>query len=338
MKLDFVMKLFLALIVVFFIIISVYYTANGLASLFGINFKIKKPGLYSGNLEKLGVKNITNIKVGEAKYSDCLSYCKSNKYEPHMFGNCEDQCSFICNSTPSHKCINVTGTFQVATMGGSVTFGFEKEGVDIDTQSFDNLPELIYIRHTFFLPEKKSWQSDTNLTWKTSEVRGEMSIGKTNAIILLKKGTLCGYDYSCCSKFAETTTKKNNLVINSSHLAYISGSDLSSCKSIEISLLSNCSFPIYINEIEVSSSTETVINEYKIDSNGTKAIECPRKNGDALKLNSNVENCQIDLNATIYKGLQEDNKLDCYNQSKDVNGQTIYFCNCSESGLNTCQS
>ena len=307
MKLDFVMKLFLALIVVFFIIISVYYTANGLASLFGINFKIKKPGLYNGNLEKLGVKNITNIKVGEATFSDCLSYCKSDPFEPHMFGNCEDQCSFICNQT--NGCITITGEFRIATLSGYAVFSIEKNklgSVVIDSETFDKLPEVIYLEHTFFLPKGNDY-SNTNISWRTGETTGVINIGKTHAISLASYGSKCDNndDLISCSKFNETTQVYEGTFDSTHKSRQFSPS---ACNQVSIELKSNCDFPIYIDETDKWGN---LIERFEFDHNGTYFLACPNS-GNKFSLDSNLDNCYVNYNLTVFEGLTENNNIACY--------------------------
>ena len=324
MKLDFVMKLFLALIVVFFVIISVYYTANGLAKIFGINnFKIKKPGLYSGNLALLGIKNTTKIFIGTANYSDCLSYCKNDPYEPHLFGNCEDQCSFICNQT--NGCINITGRFRIATLGETATFKFKKRGTVIDSETFNDLPEVTYITHTFFLP-KGTTDSKTNLTCETSETSGIIKIGNTKAIKMIKYGDYCNKPFSHCSIFKENLTYYLNNELNST----TSSNDfdnIKDCRSISIDLKSNCTFPISIAETEKGET----IGTFQFDDNGTYSLYCPITTN-SITLSSNLEDCYVKYNLTVSKGLVENDSIRCYNQSITVEGNTRYICNCSTSG------
>ena len=341
MKLDFVMKLFLALIVVFFIIIAVYYTANGLANVFGVNFKIQKPGAYSGNLGLLGIKNVSKIRIGNATYSDCLSYCKRDPFEPHMLGNCEDQCAFICNQTG--KCINVTGKFRIATLSSSADFLIVlevyttngKQDITIDSETFNDLPEVTYITHTFFLPNGSSDKGeDTFIQWRTGGAQGKIYIGKTKAIKLLREGESCGGAYSCCSVFKENTTVKKGELNQSANSNKFK--DIENCKSILMDLKSNCTFPLYVTE----SESGTVMDTFRFDRNGTYSIDCPITT-ESITLSADLENCFIKYNLTISSGLVKDTDIKCYNQSTTItdennNQKTIYFCNCSESGLNTC--
>ena len=321
MRLDFVMKLFLALIVVFFVIIAVYYSANGLAGIFGITFKIGKPGLYNGNLENLGIKNITKISITNADYSDCLSYCQTDEFEPHLFGNCVDQCSFICNQT--NGCLNITSTFRIATLTGYANISFEEGNLIIDSETFNRLPEVIYITHTFFLPNG-TISYPTNLTWKTKETQGVIKLGSTKALQLLPYGSFCEKGLTCSIFKNKFQTIKNN-ELNQNHNSN-SFDNIKNCRGISITLETDCTFPVYITEKESSISKYIL----RIDNNGTYSLKCP--DGDSFSLNSNLDNCAIDYNLTISKGLIKDSNIKCFNQSETVGGNTYYFCNCSDSG------
>ncbi len=312
MNLDFVMKLFIAIIVVLFLIIGAYYTANDLSELFGYGkFHITKPGPNAASLKNVGVKNITAFKINEsATYKDCLEDCKNKRYIPAHYSNCEDECAWMCNQTSNKKCIRVSVTLRIGTINGEFSAKFVQGEVTIFEEDFTNLPQMSIVTrpYVFYLQEPKRLSSveDTNFTWSVDrgEKEGAIKLGGIPAMLYVHLGDSCEYTNVKCSHLVDefSTIKKGSM----SESGKIDIGNFENCKRVFINITDKeCNDPATIRDF-----TDNIeVKELTIKDNGTYELVCPQ-NDQKMELQYEVP-CSMNYEVEYSKGLYWDDSVFC---------------------------
>ena len=342
------MKLFIAIIVVFFIIIGAYYTADGLSQLFGYgHFKLTKPGPNAATLKNVGVKNLTSFKVSEATYSDCIGNCTNGNLKMWKFSNCNAFCLYVCNQTSDKKCIAISGELRIGTISGKVDFNFYRVGYKdvhhVAEIEYNDFPQMSIItkNYLFFLPKCKSnslSNYQTQFNWSIDGKKGGFDLDKAPICEYALKGESCNTSEECSVIVSSGFHTDKSSTLSKSGQVIVKG--LSDCLSMILNITNDkcdkVDFVEYENGIQLTGFT--------IDSNSTYDLSCPRHFNNVTLYFNLPEGCSLHYEVSHSTGLTTDNNIDCgapklkCNNKDCCGNQTICIDKSEEcSGLQSCK-
>lgn len=121
-NLDFLMKFFISVVAVALLILSLYYFGSQFAQFFGVDFKLKPPGVNGGNLNfKFKINSESNSVIDN---NTCVTHCNEGLYGKYAASDCKSFCNSHCDAI-TESCVEYKyGVIIFVPSGDDVTFRY----------------------------------------------------------------------------------------------------------------------------------------------------------------------------------------------------------------------